>query len=66
MPAVVKKKECMPNVATYQGKKRALSEFVPQLAKVAIEAAEPRTRVGKISGVTTQITAQIESAIEAM
>ncbi len=66
MPAVAKKKECMPKRATNDGKNSALNELVAQFANVTIDIAEPRTRVGKISGVTTQITAQIDSAIQPM
>ena len=64
--AEVKKAACMPRRAEYHGKSCALNALVDQLAKVAIETARPRTRLGKISGVSTQITAQIESAMQAM
>ena len=66
MQAEVKNPVCMPNVATYQGKANALNALVDQLANVQIEAARPRTRLGKISGVNTQITAQMENAMAAI
>ena len=59
----VKNPVYIPKAATYQGKRKALIEFVPQFASVAIEAALPRRRLGKISGVKTHITAQIDKAI---
>ena len=51
---------------TYHGKRKALSQLVPQLAKMAIDTARPRTRLGKISEVSTQMTPQMERASQAM
>ena len=61
-----KNAECMLNAATNGGNQRTLSALVDQLVNVAMDAARPRTRFGKISGVKTQITAQMDNAIQAI
>lgn len=60
MAEKVKNPVCMPNRATYHGNKKALTALVPQLQNVAMDMPRPRKRVGNISGVSTQMTAQID------
>jgi len=64
--AKVKKPVCIPKLATYHGNINALRVLVAQFEKVAMDMARPRILVGKISPVSTQMTAQIERATQAM
>ena len=66
MAAKVKNAACMLKAATKGGNQSTLSALVDQLVNVPMDAARPRTRFGKISGVSTQMTAQIESAMHAI
>ena len=64
--ANVKNAACMPRVVTNQGKTNATRALLLQVTNVAIDEPRPLTRLGKISGVITQITEHIEIARQAM